>query len=204
MVGGGGHAKVLMSLLLKSGAKVLGYTDDVDRGKLLGVARLGTDEVLAATLAAHPDCAAALGVGKVTAHSSRLAILRRLQERGVALPPIVSRDAVCNLDVELGAATVVFDGAIVNSGTRIGEACIVNTHATVEHDCRLGQDVHVAPGVTLSGGVTVGDGCMIGTGANVIQGIRIVAGCLVGAGATVVADLTEPGVYVGSPARRLR
>jgi UDP-perosamine 4-acetyltransferase len=38
----------------------------------------------------------------------------------------------------------------------------------------------------------------------VIHGVRIAAGCLVGAGAVVTKDLTEPGTYVGTPAKRLR
>ena len=44
---------------------------------------------------------------------------------------------------------------------------------------------------------------MIGRGATFIEGIKIEAGCMVGAGAPDVHDLTEPGVYVGSPARRV-
>jgi serine acetyltransferase len=44
---------------------------------------------------------------------------------------------------------------------------------------------------------------MIGAGSTVIEGKKIAACCVVGAGATVVHDLTEPGVYVGSPARRI-
>jgi acetyltransferase-like isoleucine patch superfamily enzyme len=50
----------------------------------------------------------------------------------------------------------------------------------------------------------VGSFSMIGAGATVIQGRKIVAGCVVGAGATVVSDLAEPGVYAGTPARRIR
>ena len=38
----------------------------------------------------------------------------------------------------------------------------------------------------------------------VIHGVRIVEGCLIGAGAVVTDDLTEPGTYVGAPARRIR
>ena len=204
VIGGGGHAKVLISVLLKSGYDVIGYTDRKDNGAVLGVPRLGTDDALASVLDRVPGCAAAIGLGKIEVASPRLTILRRLEELGFALPSIVSRDAVCNLEVELGAGTMLFDGVVVNSGTRTGEACILNTNCTVEHDCVLGADVHIAPGATLSGGVRVGDGCMIGAGASVIQGVRIVAGCLVGAGSSVVHDLEEPGVYVGNPARRLR
>ena len=104
----------------------------------------------------------------------------------------------------LGAGTVVFDGAVVNPGVVTGPICIVNTNATVEHDCRLGMNVHIATGATVSGGVTIGDHTFVGAGAVVIHGVRIAAGCLIGAGAVVTEDLTEPGAYVGAPARRLR
>ena len=64
--------------------------------------------------------------------------------------------------------------------------------------------MHVAPGAVLSGGVTVGDDCMIGAGATVIQDVVLCAGCLIGAGSTVVGEISVPGVYAGSPARRIR
>jgi UDP-perosamine 4-acetyltransferase len=44
---------------------------------------------------------------------------------------------------------------------------------------------------------------MIGMGCNVIQLVTIGTGCIIGAGATVVRDLSEPGTYVGTPARRV-
>ena len=99
--------------------------------------------------------------------------------------------------------TAVFDGAVVNAGVVTGPTCVVNTNATVEHDCRFGTNVHIAPGATVSGGVTIGDHTFIGAGTVVIHGIRIVEGCMIGAGAVVTKDLTEPGTYVGTPARRV-
>jgi len=68
----------------------------------------------------------------------------------------------------------------------------------------LDEWVHVAPGATICGSVTIGRYSMVGAGATVIEGKKIAAGCIVGAGATVVSDLTESGIYVGSPARRIK
>jgi UDP-perosamine 4-acetyltransferase len=96
------------------------------------------------------------------------------------------------------------DGAIINTGARLGVGVIANTHSTIEHDAILEDWVHVAPGATISGGVRVGQFSMIGAGATVIEGRAIGAGIMVGAGATVVHDLSEPGVYFGSPARRMK
>lgn len=204
VIGGGGHARVLICALQAAGRAVAGYTDPIDRGPLYGVPYLGTDDGLAGLRARDPRCGAVLGLGKLDASDRRLRIADRLADLGFALPAVVARHAVVAPDVDLGAGTVVLDGAVVNCGARIGRACILNTNCTVEHDCRLGDDVHVAPAAALSGGVEVGDHVLIGTGASVVQGVRIGARIAVGAGAAVVRDLVEAGVYAGCPARRLR
>jgi sugar O-acyltransferase (sialic acid O-acetyltransferase NeuD family) len=202
VVGGGGHSKVLISLLKKAGYKVLGYTDKTDRGLILGVEYLGDDTALH-DFAGSGQLNAVIGIGKVDASPVRLDRQRALQAGGFAFPVIRSPQAVVNEDVVVGPGTVLMDRVVVNSGTVIGEASILNTGSTVEHDCRVGNNVHIASGATLAGGVTIGDHCMIGMGCNVIQLVTIGTGCIIGAGATVVRDLSEPGTYVGSPAKRV-
>lgn len=204
VVGGGGHAKVLTSTLRKCGYSVVGYTDPQDRGTLLGAPYLGGDEGLPA-LAERLGCReAALGVGKIDVSSARTRLGTDVVALGFVFPVIVSPVAVVNDEVHLGAGTAVFDGAVVNSGTVVGDLCILNSHSTVEHDCRLGDNVHIATGATVCGGVTIGADCMVGAGSTVIEEVTICAACLIGAGSTVVGDLSRPGTYVGSPARRIR
>jgi len=204
VVGGGGHAKVLIAVLKKLGWRVVGFTDVRRRDPILGAAYLGDDDVLPDVLAAHPSCAALLGVGKVDDSVVRDRLGVDLRALGFAAPVVVSPCASVNEEVELGGGTAVFDGAVVNSGTVAGRICIVNTNSTVEHDCRLGDNVHVAPGATLSGAVRIGSHSMIGAGATIIQDVTVCSGCVVGAGAVVVADIESPGVYAGNPARRIR
>ena len=204
VIGGGGHAKVLVSVIRKLPWTIAGYVDPRDLGPVLGVPYAGGDAELPALLARHPGCAAAMGVGKVDATARRSRIQATAEALGYHFPTFVSPDAVLNAEVELGAGTAVFDGAVINPGVVTGPMCVVNTNATIEHDCRFGANVHVAPGATVSGSVTIGDDTFVGAGAVIINGVRIGAGCLIGAGAVVTSDLTEPGTYVGIPARRIR
>jgi sugar O-acyltransferase (sialic acid O-acetyltransferase NeuD family) len=201
VIGGGGHAKVLISVLKKAGCTVRGYTDATDRGPILGVPYLGEDSNLAGLVGACPR--AIVGVGKIDASPIRIALQDRFGALGFDFPAILSPHAVVNEEVSLGAGTAVFDGAVISSGARIGRACIVNTGSIVEHDCRIGENVHVAPGAILSGGVRLGDHCMVGAGATIIQSISVCASCLIGAGATVTKHIAIPGVYAGNPARQL-
>ena len=204
VLGGGGHAKVLISVIRKLPWTIVGYVDPRDVGPVLGVPHAGDDDVLPALMARHPGCAAAIGVGKVDSTARRARIQAAAEALGYAFPTFVSPDAVVNIEVELGAGTAVFDGAVVNTGVVTGPTCVISTNATVEHDCRFGTNVHIGPGVTVSGGVTIGDHTFVGAGAVVIHGVRIAEHCLIGAGTVVTEDLTEPGTYVGAPARRIR
>ncbi len=205
VVGGGGHAKVLISVLRKLGTfDLVGYTDMQDRGILLGVPFLGTDDVLRDLKKAHGSLAGVIGLGSVRVSDKRKQLWNMLIQGGLDLPAIVSPHAVVNEDVSIGGGTVVLDGAVINSGSRIGRNCVINTNSTVEHDCEIADHAHVASGATLGGGVKVGENSMVGAGATVIQGVSICPGCMVGAGAVVIKDIWEPGIYVGNPARELR
>ncbi|SDK80115.1 UDP-perosamine 4-acetyltransferase [Modicisalibacter muralis] len=202
IVGGGGHARVLLYGLQQLGHQVRGYTAPRDEGVSMAIPFLGTDDDFLDRCALFPEMAV-LGLGKVTIGHQRLALLERYQACGIDFPVLYAQGAIVHGRVDSGAGSVVLDGAVVVTGSRLGRACIINTHATVDHDCVLGDDVHVASGATLSGGVIVGDRCMIGTGANLIHAVRICADSVIGAGATVIHDIIMPGTYVGTPARRI-
>lgn len=205
VVGGGGHGKVVISILQKLPQyHVLGYTDVKDHGDILGIRYLGTDGSLPAIATKGSKTRVALAVGQVGVGTKRHELWTRIESRGVSFPAIVSPDAVFNAGASAEDATVMMDGVIVNCGATIGRGAILNTNSTIEHDVVIADWVHVAPGATISGGSKIGRFSMIGAGATVIEGIRIAECCVVGAGSTVVADLTEPGVYVGSPARRIK
>jgi sugar O-acyltransferase (sialic acid O-acetyltransferase NeuD family) len=205
VVGGGGHAKVVIAILRKlKRYRILGYTDLKNNGAVLGVPFLGSDSELFALAQGRKKLHAVLALGQVGLGEPRYELWSRLQSHSLLFPLIVSPDAIVNEEVSGGEGAVVMDGAVINSGASIGRGAIVNTNSTIEHDVVLADWVHVAPGATISGRATVGRFSMIGAGATLIEGIKIASGCMVGAGATVVHDLMDPGVYVGSPARRIK
>lgn len=202
VIGGGGHAKVLIEALLAGSALVAGIVDaDPARvgESVLGVPVLGGDEVVEQ----FPPGEILLvnGIGSVRSPELRKRIFERFTSRGYSFAAVVHPSAVIAGDVQLGAGAQVMAGAVIQPGAVIGRNAIVNTRAAVDHDCRIGDHCHLAPGVTLSGDVVVGEAAHIGTGATVIQGITIGDGSTVGAGAVVVRDV-PPGVTVtGVPAK---
>lgn len=102
-----------------------------------------------------------------------------------------------------GRGTVVLAGAIVNADARIGDGVIVNSGAIVEHDVELGAFCHVAPGAVLGGASRLGGDSLLGTNATVLPGVTVGDNVVIGAGAVVTRDITEPGIYAGTPAQRI-
>lgn len=202
ILGGGGHARVVIDALLKQGRRILGYSDLESVGQpVLGVSRLGNEEMI---YQFGPEkVRLANGVGSVQPGPLRSAVFQRFTAKGYMFEQVVHPSALVATDVQLGAGVQIMAGAVVQSGTRIGADSIINTSASVDHDCILGEHVHVAPGAVLCGNVRVGDGAHIGAGATVVQGKSIGAGSMVGAGAVVLADVPAEVTVVGVPAKIL-
>ena len=93
---------------------------------------------------------------------------------------------------------------ILTIGIIIGDFVTINQNATIGHDCFIGKFSNVAPGSNLGGGVVIGEGCDIGIGATVRDKIRICNNVTLGLNCGVVKDIKESGVYVGTPARRIK
>lgn len=202
VIGGGGHAKVIISILKKIGIyEIVGYTDLKGRGKILGVAYLGNDNRLEELYSKENIKNAVIGIGQIRNVESRKKIAEDVRKIGFEFPSIISPDSIINEDVSIGRGTVIMDSAVINSGTKIGTFSIVNTKASIDHDCEISDFVHIAPGVTLSGGVKVGNGSLIGAGVTIIQYKSIGENCIIGAGSLVVKDCLEKGKYLGIPAK---
>ena len=204
IIGGGGHARVLISNLKKLNRfSIIGYVDTKDKGPILMVPYLGEDNVLDELILSRQAKLAVLGIGHVRNCSLRKQLQRKVSQMGFDFPSIVSPDAVLNEEIRMGIGSAVMDGAVIQTGTAVGNFSIINSNATIDHDCQIGDFVHISPGVTISGGVKIGDETMIGSGATVIQGVAIAEKVIVGAGTVVVKNLDKPGIYIGIPARKM-
>lgn len=196
VLGGGGHAKVVVATARAAGLQVLAaYDDDPQKWgtKILDVAVKGP---LAEFLAA-PGSPAVCAIGH---NDTRRTLVERGRAADVEWVSIVHPSAVVDGSVTVREGAVVFAGAIVQPDSVIGTHAIVNTAASLDHDCVLESYVHVGPGVHVAGGVRIHEGAFLGVGAAVIPCKSIGAWSQVGAGGVVIRDVPEGDVVVGVPA----
>ncbi|MBB3834814.1 UDP-perosamine 4-acetyltransferase [Xanthomonas arboricola] len=201
VVGGGGHAKVVIDLLRAGGHEVVACLDAALTGQQVsGVPVLGGEDEYLPRLQADGinDVFVALGENRL-----RRKVVARIQHLGMRFVSAIGGSAVLSPSAKIGAGCAIMEGAIVNADAVIGDFAIINTNASVDHDCVVGSFCHIAPGSVLAGCVRLGEGVFLGAGARVIPGIGIASDVIVGAGAAVVRDIDEAGVWVGVPVRQI-
>jgi len=90
---------------------------------------------------------------------------------------------------------------LVNLSSRIGSGNILNSKSLLEHDCLVGNFNHIAPAVTILGYANIGNLCDIFSSAVIFPYKKIGDSVTIGANSTVTKDISEAGVYIGSPAK---
>jgi len=207
LIGGGGHASVLLDCLrLAETARVVGIlVPDRERtgDDFHGVPVLGGDELLP-SLAGRGISHFVVGVGGVGDNRPRRQLYEMALAAGLAPLAVIHPASLISPRAIIGPGCQLLPGCIVNAGARLGVQVIVNTGAVVEHDCQIGDHVHIATGARLAGTVTLRDLAHIGAGATIIQNRTIGEAATVGAGAVVVKDVPAGAVVVGVPARPIR
>lgn len=116
---------------------------------------------------------------------------------------IIHPSAVISKWIEIGEGSIITAGTILTCNIKIGKHAHLNLHTTIGHDCVIGDYFTTAPAANISGNCTFGDCVYIGTNASTRQSVSICNYVTIGMGGVVVKDITEEGVYIGNPLKRL-
>ena len=109
-------------------------------------------------------------------------------------------DPSCNT----GEGIFLLPGCVLDKDVKLGNNILLNTGVIIAHDTQIGSHSFIAPAVHLAGFIKTGECCMLGIGTTVIDNITLGNNIQTGAGAVVTEDISEPGLYVGVPARKIK
>lgn len=195
IVGAGGMARELREILIDMGASIEDIEFFVDSQYLGGELRA---KDLSAIDSKNHRVFLASGDS-----STREKWHRQLETTIAAFETVVHPTALVGSSVSLGQGGLVSAQCHLTCDIQIGDFSQLNLQTTISHDCVIGNFFTTAPKVSVPGNVTIGNHVTFGTGATVLPGISICNHVIVGAGAVVTKDITEPGTYVGVPAKRI-
>tara|TARA_B100000767_G_C19749069_1_gene529898 strand:- start:382 stop:1023 length:642 start_codon:yes stop_codon:yes gene_type:complete len=192
IIGAGGHASVLLDILIEQEINILGYISPLpanNKNLFSGYKWFKNNSDILQFDNAKIELVN--GIGSLPRKYLRSDIYGQYKKLGYSFATIVSKKACVSSYAFLEEGVQIMHGVVVQAGTNIGYNSIVNTGSTVDHDCSIGSNNHIAPGVTISGEVTSKENVHFGTGSSVIQSIRINENVVVGAGATIVKDVEK-------------
>ncbi len=181
--------------------------------------RIGNDVIIHPHVVINPGVVIGDGVeifpgaliGKEPKGAGALARVPSFDRRVVIGPGCsVGPHAVIFYDVEIGANTLIGDGASIREQCRIGSRCIISRYVTINYNTSIGDRTKVMDLTHVTGNCTIGNDVFISltvgmTNDNLagavgyeearIKGPAIKDGAIVGAGATLL-----PGVVIGEKA----
>jgi UDP-N-acetylbacillosamine N-acetyltransferase len=123
---------------------------------------------------------------------------------GASIASIIAKDTFIGREAEIGEGAFIGQGAHIGPKVKVGRNAIINTHAVLDHEVQIGDNSQICPNVAIAGRVKLGDNVFMGIGACVIDNVSVCSNVIIGAGGVVAGDITEPGVYVGVPVRKVK
>jgi len=106
-------------------------------------------------------------------------------------------------NIEVGEGSFIGANSILTTNIKIGKHALLNRGNHIGHDCFIGDYFSAMPNAVIGGNVWVDDKVYIGSCSNIKEKIKIIANTTIGMNAAVVKNITESGVYVGVPTKKI-
>ena len=140
----------------------------------------------------------------LTKGSARKEVFLRFKNLGYTFASYVSPKAeVWDLSV-VGENCYIQEFNNIQYGTHFGDNCLFWAGNHIGHHGSIASHVTFTSHCVLSGGCTIDELCYFGVNSTIGDGVDICASVFLGMGAIANKSITEEGIYVGGPARRIR
>ena len=203
IIGGGGHAKVVLDILIKINKyEIEGIIVDKinEKAELRGIPVFLGDSKLDYFFNSGIH-KVAIGIGGYRDNKLRMNIFNLLKKKNFEPINVIDPSAIISETVKFGEGNVVFPGVVLNTGVILGNNNIIATGATIDHETIIEDNVLISAGVTVGAYSRIKDGALIALGAKIISGVEIGSSSLVAAGAVVTQNIKPLETVYGIPAR---
>lgn len=135
-------------------------------------------------------------------------------ENVVVIEPVNMYECTIGDDVFIGPFVEIQKSVTIGNKCRIQSHAFICEFVTIGDHCFISHGAKFINDLFANGGpaggdknlwksTEIGNHVSIGTNATVLP-VKIVDNVVIGAGAVVTKDITEPGIYAGNPAVKIR
>lgn len=134
----------------------------------------------------------------------RQKLVHQLLEIGGELTSVISLSAKISRNSSVGAGVNIMALSSISGDAVVEEGVLVHSCASIHHDSFVGEYSEISPGARILGYCNIGKRCSIGSNAVILPGVSITDDVIIGAGAVVTKDITEQGIYAGTPTQKIK
>jgi sugar O-acyltransferase (sialic acid O-acetyltransferase NeuD family) len=135
---------------------------------------------------------------------NRKAVVDRLPKETKYFTFIHPSVQIMDDNIEVGEGSFIGANSILTTNIKLGKHALLNRGNHIGHDCFIGDYFSAMPNAVLGGNVWIDNKVYLGSCSNIKEKIRIVANVTIGMSAAVIRNITEPGVYVGIPSKKIK
>jgi sugar O-acyltransferase (sialic acid O-acetyltransferase NeuD family) len=107
-------------------------------------------------------------------------------------------------NIEIGEGSFIGANSILTTNIKIGKHALLNRGNHIGHDTIIGDYFSAMPGAIVSGNVRIYDVVYLGTNSSIREKTSIHSFTTIGLNSGVVKDIIEPGVYGGTPIKKIK
>lgn len=124
-------------------------------------------------------------------------------EHEIPFATFIHSSCLVDSTAKIGKGVVVFPCSILYLDAVIEDDVFIQIRSYVT-DSKVKKHTMISGTVSIAGHCEIGECCNIGISTTLINDVIICDNVTTGGGAVVTKNITEPGVYVGVPARKIK
>ena len=137
-------------------------------------------------------------------HMKQRASFYETFQNKIPFASLIHPSCVVSTSAKIGRGVIVFQACSIGIQVEIGNNVLLYDGCIISHDSKIDNHTMLSPKVALSGFCKVGKSVNLGVGTTVIDNIEICDHTKSGGGTLFVKNVTNPGLYIGSPAKLLK
>jgi len=188
IIGYGGHAR---EVLAQIGKKITCFVDDdYVCEKTLPLSSLDIKKYKVMVAIADPI--------------SRANVIKKLPKETKFFSFIHPTALILDKNIKIGKGSFIGAFSILTTNIKIGSHTILNRSNHIGHDTIIGDYFSAMPGSVVSGNCIIGNCFYLGTNSSIKEKINITNNVTIGLNSGVVKNITESGIYVGAPTKKIK
>lgn len=129
--------------------------------------------------------------------------IAKLAENNWVATSFIGQHSLVFPEAHIGQGVIVWPFSGITNGARIGDFCTIGTWGGVAHNATMGFNSKLETGAVIAGGASVGENSLVCQRSYVSDGISLPPNSKLVAYSALTKTPDKPGVFAGTPARRI-